>query len=231
MKRYIIFGPIWHHRSAGLIVLYNFQKELIRRGYDCIYYCFGSEHIAVDEVTDDDVVIYPEIVNGNPLNAKNVVRWLLNIPGVCGGDGIYKESDLIYCFLPNTTYPNMRGYLCISSFDEKLKDLGLPREHNLIWVYKGAAKKRIPIEGIEITFDWPKSKNKLIDLLQRCKTFYSYDDTTSLAYEARLCGCDVKLVNADGTVVPFPFPVENDNYLLQSKLLIDQFVETTQSLK
>jgi hypothetical protein len=34
LKRYVIYGPIWHHRSGGLMALYNLQKALIRRGYD-----------------------------------------------------------------------------------------------------------------------------------------------------------------------------------------------------
>ncbi len=228
MKRYIIYAPIWHHRSAGLMVLYNLQKSLIKRGYDCIYYCFGSEHVAIDEVTDDDIVIYTEIVNGNPLKAKNVVRWLLNIPGVIGGNGNYLETDMVFFYMDRKKYSNMKGLpLHISISRDDFKDLGLPKEHNLIWVYKGANKKRIPLDGIEITFDWPKSKDKLIDLLQRCKIFYSYDEHTSLAAEAKMCGCDVRLVNADGSIVPFPLP-DLTKITLDDEKQLDDFIRITQ---
>ncbi|MCK9362292.1 MAG: hypothetical protein M0P74_01635 [Syntrophales bacterium] len=185
MKRYIIYAPIWHHRSGGLMALYNLQKSLIRKGYDCIYYCFGSETAAINEVTDDDVIIYPEIVNGNPLRAKNVVRWLLNVPGICGGDGKYLNTDMVFFYLPKEKYTNIQGQpLRIPFWDDNLKDLGLHREHDCIWVYKGAWKKRIPLDGIEITLDWPKSKQKLIDLLQRCKIFIVM--TTRLLWPLKL---------------------------------------------
>ncbi len=228
-KRYVIYGPIWHHRSGGLMALYNLQKALIRKGYDCIYYCFGSESVALTEITDYDVVIYPEIVVGNPLKAKNVVRWLLNSPGVCGGDGVYGKNDMIFCYLPKFHFPNMKGYLCISIYDENLKNLNYPRSFDCIWVYKGKSKKRIPIEGVEIRLDWPKSKPELIKLLQHCKTLYSYDDTTALATEAKMCGCEVKLINDDGSIVPYPFSTEEEEYFAKSSDQLDEFIQITQA--
>ena len=47
---------------------------------------------------DKTVVIYPEATNGNPLKAKHVVRWILNTPGVCGGDGVYETTDHIFLY-------------------------------------------------------------------------------------------------------------------------------------
>ena len=44
------------------------------------------------------VVIYPESTKGNPLKAKHVVRWILNTPGVCGGDGIFEKTDHIFLY-------------------------------------------------------------------------------------------------------------------------------------
>lgn len=230
MKRYIIYGPIWHHRSAGLRALYNLQKSLIMKGYDCIYYCFGSDPVAINEVTDDDVVIYPEIVKGNPLKANNVVRWLLNEPGVCGGDGIYSETDMVFFHMFRERYSNVTGLpLRINPYDTNLlRDLGLPREHNLIWVYKGAGKKRIPLDGIEITINWPESKRELIDLLQRCKIFYTYDDASALNFEAKLCGCDVRLINADGSIVPYPFTGSLEKTFAESENQLDDFIRITQ---
>jgi len=42
------------------------------------------------------VVIYPEIVFGNPLGAKNVVRWLLNDPGFFSGKIYYGPNEIYF---------------------------------------------------------------------------------------------------------------------------------------
>ena len=43
----------------------------------------------------DLIVIYPEIVFGNPLGAKNVVRWFLHNPGFFSGKIYYGQNTLI----------------------------------------------------------------------------------------------------------------------------------------
>ena len=69
-------------------------------------------------IGNDDIVVYPEVVCGNPLGAKRVVRWLLNEPGVIGGDGVFEEQDLILAysknFVPNH-YRSAREFSIIST--------------------------------------------------------------------------------------------------------------------
>ncbi len=46
------------------------------------------------------IVIYPEVVTGNPLNIPHVVRWLLNTAGFLGGEKTFEKSELVYAFAP-----------------------------------------------------------------------------------------------------------------------------------
>ena len=52
------------------------------------------------ECNKNPIVVYPEIISGNPLNADCVVRYLLNYPGLIGGekDEKYGNCDLIFSY-------------------------------------------------------------------------------------------------------------------------------------
>jgi len=45
---------------------------------------------------NNTVVIYPENIKGNPLQAKHVVRWVLNDPNEADGYGVYGQADHIF---------------------------------------------------------------------------------------------------------------------------------------
>ena len=44
------------------------------------------------------IMVYPEVVSGNPYNMPNVVRWLLNKPGLLGGDKELSESEMVFVY-------------------------------------------------------------------------------------------------------------------------------------
>ncbi len=48
----------------------------------------------------DSIVLYPEVVSGNPLKAAKVVRWTLNSPGLLGGDAHYADDEMVFVFNP-----------------------------------------------------------------------------------------------------------------------------------
>ena len=239
-KRYVISTPAYTHKSGGIVALYRLQKALILNGCDCICYSWKDDDIAAREITEDDIVIYPEVVEGNPIRAKKVVRWLLNVPGGCGpshGDK-FAPTDLIFCYLERFKYPGMKGLLFVPILAEGVTDLGLSRDYDCVWFHKGSWKPQIPLNAIEIPchagkpmtdrFYRANSKKDLLEFLQHCKTLYSYDDITALADEAKLSGCDVKLINANGSIIPYPFTALPSPEEAQKQL--EDFIAITQAL-
>ena len=113
-KTYLINAPIFALDGGGCLVLYYLCKLLRDLGETAYLipllknkrfwkkWCIKAkrsgfkEHIWKQDELTNEVVIYPEVVHGNPNNAKNVVRYLLHKPGfITNGKFHYGESDLI----------------------------------------------------------------------------------------------------------------------------------------
>lgn len=58
---------------------------------------------------ENDIIIYPGTVSGNPLEFQNVVRWILYYPGIIGGDKKYSDYEAEVCgySLEPNTVPSM----------------------------------------------------------------------------------------------------------------------------
>jgi hypothetical protein len=155
------------------------------------------------------VVIYPEATKGNPLKAKHVVRWILNTPGVCGGDGIFEKTDHI--FLYHDFYkvnPEYRVQGILTAIDLKTQltkfiDKGLTdRKGGAFLVRKGFYKKldQHPADFVKAdeileggTYD------EMAQFFNRIETFISYDHMTFISIQAALSGCkSIIIPDADG---------------------------------
>jgi hypothetical protein len=146
----------------------------------------------------DPIAVYPEVIAGNPLGAKHVTRWVLNVPGHLGGDTEFDDSELVYAW-SKKFYDTDR----ILSWD--VVDRGLFNDDNLptkekvcCYVGKGPQRGANPIpltDGmIQITRSWPPERRELAELLRETRVLYTYDDVTMLTFEALLCGCQVILL-------------------------------------
>lgn len=145
------------------------------------------------DLTDQSIVIYPELVPGNPLRAKNVVRWLLYKPGLSqpydfGPDEMFFRVGEMFD-LPEVTGGATDLYLY--SIHPAYRNENRPDRKGVCYtVRKGNARPRIPeteqdgaicIDGM--------SHAEVNEVFNQCDTFYSYDEATMYSQFAALCGC------------------------------------------
>lgn len=194
--KFIVYAPPYRADSGGVIALHKLAHNLTILGEEAYIYASekNPDYLGIQTQSEwmvgDSVVIYPEIVHGNPLNAKRVVRWLLNTPGALGGDGKFGEDDLIYKYVPIFKSPRKeKGILRAMDLHlDKYFDKGLPRLGQCYTVRKG---KDLGLhEPNAIYFDHTLPEEKLIELFNTTETFICYDELSFLLHQAALCGCD-----------------------------------------
>jgi hypothetical protein len=144
------------------------------------------------------IVVYGEVVRGNPLRADCVVRYLLNFPGLLGGAASYDPSELLYGYsgVLAEAVGAPENVLMVPTVDASVFHPGArdqPRSGTCFY----AAKYKTILGGcvsdemrgsVEITLDYPATQTEIADLFRRSELLYCYENT-ALALEAMLCGC------------------------------------------
>jgi len=147
-------------------------------------------------VDDDTIVVYPEIVFGNPLAAKHVVRWFLNInrfKGNYGEEQPYGKDDLFICYLnvfnDYKLNPSCRKVTLQHFNHEVYKRWNYGhREGNCFLIRKGWTRADLPSKLPGIIIDGLSEEEK-VKVLNKCEYFYSFDPQTAYSYVAAVCGC------------------------------------------
>lgn len=218
---YYIVAPSYDDKSAGVMVLHRLCHHLNLKGFPAYLmsmdnrYDYHNPNLITPSLTDSTaeihkkhnktpIIVYPEIIRGNPLNSKCVVRYLLNYAGFLGGDKKFPESDFIVSYTRK-----------IADHANALRDdvLFMPISDSTIFYppenknskrsgscfyaskYKDFLKGElfdITNNSIEITRykEGSQTKKEIAELFRKSEFFYSYEDT-SLISEAILCGCPV----------------------------------------
>ena len=225
-RRYIIYAPLYRHNSAGIRVCYELQKWLILAGYDALV-IVATDNYSHNQFADD-IVIYPEIIRGNPLKAKRVVRYIMNFPGKIGGDRTYAPHELLVAYNPELTCYSDGAMLQLPTTESFFYQDNTPKTRNAVYVGKGRDLKAHPKDCEYITGSFPDTRRKVADFLRAVKTLYTYDDFTIITHEAKTCGCDVRYIDAEGKigdVLHDHFPTED-----AFKPQLHDFIEMTQRL-
>lgn len=141
----------------------------------------------------DAVVIYPEIVLGNPLGIKNVVRWLLYKPG---DQHPYRftENEMFFRVFEKADMPEMTGGapdLFLWKVNRSYRNENRSNRKGVAYIVrKGHRKPRLPETDHPDAIDIEGMTHEQInDVFNRCDRFYAYDEATMYSQFAAICGC------------------------------------------
>lgn len=194
MRKYVVWSYDYTPDSAGQKTMHLLCHELNLAGQEA-YVCFQQTNPAWNTpyyrgpMGDDRIAIYPEIVEGNPLEAKHVVRWMLNKPLERKYDppGVRFTYDPMFDPLP------LERQLHLPAIELDLYyDRHLPRILVTYWVGKESIRGELPPDAVQI--GGGGDKEWLADTLNRSKVMYTFDMISGMNEIARLCGCPVVYV-------------------------------------
>jgi len=209
MRPYLIAAHDYRRTSAGIRALHLLCHHLNMMG--CKAWVTGcttnpelqtpvATSLTMEWLAKDGITIYPEVEDGNPLGARHVVRYLLNIPNrIRKADFTPGEMMWAYCRLLRPWVPSDDRILYIPVVDQavfKPRPVAMRNALRLVWVGKGAGGQRVPQteNALEITFDWPATAEELALMFQTSRRFYSYANYTAMIIESRLCGCPTVVI-------------------------------------
>lgn len=210
--KFRIYTPAFSDNSGGIMVLYKLAKDLHDMGHDSklISWSDRPENAIYNTYTDNDdvndcVVVYPEIVSGNPLNASKIIRWILCELGKnCDGE-IYKtwnDTDMIYHYSSyNKDNKQNLKFLFSLYINPEFKNTNNSERTHQVFTLRKSDKFHKNITYMhdimtECLYD-DLNHNDLIHRFNIAKYFYCYDPYSWMIFMAALCGC-----------IPIVYPIE-----------------------
>lgn len=210
-RPYYIEAPAYRRTSAGIKVLHLLCHALNRIGENAFVFptvtnpALDTPTLSPEieaqhrEAGLEPIVVYPEIVPGNPRNAGSVVRYVLNRAGLIGGEHAFASTELVFSYGRNIVPPGAdpENILFLPPIDTRcFHNLDNPDDHRRsgVLLYPGrhqaglACYPELAARATLITASWPETHEELAALFRRSEAVYCFE-STAIALEATLCGC------------------------------------------
>jgi hypothetical protein len=213
---YYVVAPAYRRSSIGIRCLHLLAHWLNRLGHGAWIVPYDKRpglHIDPNLVTPEltpkilawhnsqglaPIAVYPEVVYGNPLRAGTVVRFLLNFPGVLGGDATVSSRDIVFGFSRVLAEvggsPDNVLHMPVLDTEVFSPHPQVPRQGACHYLGKyrrdhGGEAFGLPPGSTQIASD-PKAMDQktIAAIFRRSELFYVYENT-GLITEAGLCGC------------------------------------------
>ena len=203
-RHYHILAPAYTEKSAGVKALHMLCHALNEAGETAgiVPMDMPGTNPALNTplitaLDDNAIAVYPEIVEGDPLGYKNVVRWLLYYAGRYRGNTTFPTTDKVFGYTTRIARDyGTKDVMFLPTIDETYfipPAKGTVRKGSCYYAHKyrtfyGGSPGDV-LGGVEIT-NPGQSREEVLRLLQTSEVFYAFEDT-ALMIEAVLCGCPV----------------------------------------
>jgi hypothetical protein len=204
--KYLVCGYNYDINIGGVVALHklaNILSTLNPETYVVCDYTFPESNAKIISYNDshdlasdkDSVVIYPETIQNNLLNAKNIIRWVLYYPGFHGGTKEYDINEHVFLYHKeygkNTKYQNNPILTIIDTKTDFFYNKNIERSGDCFLLKKGATKHKDILDGyyIDDHLTSKYSQNFLLLTFNKYERFISYDSNTYYSIIAAMCGC------------------------------------------
>ena len=193
---YYIFAPDYRETSSGVCVLHYLCHVLNLSGYEAyLTPCQVNPKLRTPILTEElrrhhrsigltPIAVYPEVMDGNPIGAPIVARYILNREGFLTGRAIdAQKSDLLFYytqdFRGNSESSNL---LLLPVIDSELfspPTEPVQRSGNYLYLHRFDKSKvdySILPDDIEVlSMANPKTLAELAQIFRTASTLYSYE--------------------------------------------------------
>lgn len=144
----------------------------------------------------DIIAVYPEVVSGNPIGARHVVRWLLHRPGFHDAGVTFGEDELTFFYQPEFAREvagvDPENLLRVRWLrDDIYRNEGRPDRSGTCRIVRKGKATFTPAMASNDAFPVldGKSHAEIAAVFNQCEVLYSHDPHTMYLYYAALCGC------------------------------------------
>ena len=160
-----------------------------------------ATRLAQPQDVRDAMVVYPEVVSGNPLRARHVVRWLLHRPGFHTGEAAHGADDLMFLYQdafhdPAAGAPPER--LTLTWWNAAYADRGSNERSGSAYLLKKGKGRPIQHDLTDSVLVDDLSHADRAAVFNRVRCFYTYDPYTLYSRYAAICGCIPVIVPEPG---------------------------------
>ena len=209
-----IDAPQYHSLSGGVRALYLLCGHLNRLGYDAfvmgssgdsdvslpVQYLNRSIAKQQQRAGREPIVVYPEVTVGNPRQARFVVRYLLNKPGLLmpGAEASYGANDYFIDGAREHAPAGVRSFDLFMPLVDRSAYFPPPngslREGFAIFTNRAVFDQASAPDWLRphtlLSMQRPRSHAELGALYRRSRAMVTFERTSAI-FEALFCGCPV----------------------------------------